>query len=207
MKEDLEVLTRRAFLRTSILGAALSWTIPVFVQRTFMTLNTQAADSSLQTMTGKDHPILVVLQLAGGNDGLNTVIPFEDDLYFKARPTLGIPKGQVLSLDQVVGLNPALAPLKGLYDSGNLAIIQGVGYPNPNRSHFRSTEIWQTASDSESFEKYGWIGRYFDNDCGGCDPAVGVAIEQQLPQSFFSKTLKAACMIKPQHDRLLPGDH
>ncbi|MBV8350765.1 MAG: hypothetical protein JOZ21_00640, partial [Verrucomicrobia bacterium] len=184
MKEDLEVLTRRAFLRTSILGAALSWTIPVFVERTFMTLNAQAADSSLQTMTGKDHPILVVLQLAGGNDGLNTMIPFEDDLYFKARPTLGIPKDQVLSLDHLVGLNPALAPLKGLYDSGNLAIIQGVGYPNPNRSHFRSTEIWQTASDAQEIRTQGWLGRYFDNCCGGEDPTVGLALGEQLPEAF-----------------------
>src|SRR6516162_6677831 len=146
MEQDLEVLTRRAFLRTSILGAALSWTIPVFLERTFMTLNTQAADSSIQAMTGKDHPILVVLQLAGGNDGLNTIIPFEDDLYFKARPTLGIPRNQVIPLDNGIGFHPSLEPMKALYESGNLAIIQGVGYPNPNRSHFRSTEIWQTAS-------------------------------------------------------------
>jgi uncharacterized protein (DUF1501 family) len=197
MKEDLEVLTRRAFLRTSILGAALSWTIPVFVQRTFMTLNAQAADSSLQTMTGKDHPILVVLQLAGGNDGLNSVIPFEDDLYFKARPTLGIPKGQVLSLDQVVGLNPALAPLKGLYDGGNLAIIQGVGYPNPNRSHFRSTEIWQTASDAQEIRTQGWIGRYFDNCCGGEEPTVGLALGEQLPEAFSAANPTGVAIGRP----------
>src|SRR5271170_6789949 len=103
MEHDLDLLTRRAFLRTSLLGAALSWTIPVFLERTFLVLNAQAADSSIQTMTGKDYPILVVLQLAGGNDGLNTIIPFEDDLYFMARPTLGIPKGQVVILDHSVG--------------------------------------------------------------------------------------------------------
>ena len=124
MERNLDLLTRRAFLHTSLLGAALSWTIPVFLERTFLTLNAQAADSSLQTLTGKDHPILVVLQLAGGNDGLNTIIPLEDDLYFKARPTLAVPKNQVLPLDGLVGLNPSLAPLKNLYDGGNLAIIQ-----------------------------------------------------------------------------------
>src|SRR6202451_583220 len=148
MEQDIDVLTRRAFLRTSLLGAALSWTIPVFLERTFITLNAQAADSSIQAITGKDHPILVVLQLAGGNDGLNTIIPFEDDLYYKSRPTLSVPKEQILPIDGLVGMNPSLSPLKGLYDSGSLAIIQGVGYPNPNRSHFRSTEIWQTASDA-----------------------------------------------------------
>jgi uncharacterized protein (DUF1501 family) len=103
MEHDLDLLTRRAFLRTSLLGAALSWTIPVFLERTFLTLHAQAADSSIQTMTGKDHPILVVLQLAGGNDGLNTIIPLEDDLYFKSRPTLATPKEQVLALDGSVG--------------------------------------------------------------------------------------------------------
>jgi uncharacterized protein (DUF1501 family) len=172
MEHDLDLLTRRAFLRTSLLGAAFSWTIPVFLERTFMTLNAQAAESSIQTRTGKDHPILVVLQLAGGNDGLNTIIPLADDLYFKARPTLAIPKEQVLSLDGLVGLNPGLVPLKNLYESGNLAIIQGVGYPNPNRSHFRSSEIWQTASDAQQALTKGWLGRYFDNCCVGEDPTV-----------------------------------
>src|ERR1700739_1225454 len=127
MEHDLDLVTRRAFLRTSILGAALSWTVPVFIERTFMTFNAQAADSSLQTMTGKDHPILLVIQLAGGNDGLNTIIPFQDDLYFKARPKLAIPQNQVLPLDSLIGLNPSLAPLKGIYDDGNLGILQGGG--------------------------------------------------------------------------------
>jgi len=182
--QDDALLTRRAFLRTSLLGAALSWTIPVFLERTFITLNAQAADSSIQTATGKDHPILVVLQLAGGNDGLNTIIPFGDDLYFKLRPKLAIPKEQVLSLDGLAGLNPSLTPLKNLYDAGNLAIIQGVGYPNPNRSHFRSTEIWQTASDAQQSLTKGWIGRYFDNCCAGEDPTVGVVLGEQLPEAF-----------------------
>ena len=80
--------------------------------------------------------------------------------------------------------NRALAPLKNLYDGGNLAIIQGVGYPNPNRSHFRSTEIWQTASDAQQNLTKGWIGRYFDNCCAGEDPTVGVVLGEQLPEAF-----------------------
>jgi uncharacterized protein (DUF1501 family) len=197
MEHDLDLLTRRVFLRTSLLGAALSWTIPVFLERTFMTLHAQAADSSIQTMTGKDHPILVVLQLAGGNDGLNTIIPLEDDLYFKARPTLATPKEQVLALDGLVGLNPSLAPLKSLYDDGNLAIIQGVGYPNPNRSHFRSTEIWQTASDAQQNLTKGWIGRYFDNCCAGEDPEVGVALGEQLPEAFNAASPTGVAIGRP----------
>jgi uncharacterized protein (DUF1501 family) len=197
MKRDIDLLTRRAFLHTSLLGAALSWTIPVFLERTFMTLNAQAADSSRQTATGKDHPILVVLQLAGGNDGLNTVIPFGDDLYYKERPKLAVPKEQVLCLDGLVGLHPNLAPLKNLYDSGNLAIIQGVGYPNPNRSHFRSTEIWQTASDAQQNLNRGWIGRYFDNCCAGAEPTVGVVLGEQLPEAFNGASPTGVAVGKP----------
>ena len=83
---------------------------------------------------------------------------------------------------------------KELYDAGNLAVIQGVGYPNPNRSHFRSTEIWQTASDSNRIEKYGWLGRYFDNACAGADPTVGVTIGSQLPEAFLRQTAKG-CLL------------
>ncbi len=166
------------------MGAALSWTVPVFIQQTCMVMHAQALDSAVQGGTGRDHPILVVIQLAGGNDGLNTIIPFEDDLYFKARPTIGIPKNQVKPLEKGIGLHPSLGSVKALYESGNLAIIQGVGYPNPNRSHFRSTEIWQTASDANQILTKGWLGRYFDNCCRGEDPTVGVVLGEQLPEAF-----------------------
>src|SRR5581483_8722359 len=85
-----------------------------------------------------------------------------------------------------MGLNPKLAGLKSLYDEGHLSILQGVGYPNPNRSHFRSTEIWQTGSDADRNESYGWLGKYFDSCCKGADPTVGVAIGNELTQSFTS---------------------
>ena len=197
MDNDLPVLTRRAFLRTSLMGAALSWTVPVFIQQTCMVMHAQGANSSTQAITGRDHPILVVIQLAGGNDGLNTLIPFEDDLYFKARPTIGIPKEQVLPLAQGLGLHPSLAAFKGIYESGNLAIVQNVGYPNPNRSHFRSTEIWQTASDANQNLSQGWIGRYFDNCCQGEDPTVGVVLGEQLPEVFNAKMPTGVALGRP----------
>jgi uncharacterized protein (DUF1501 family) len=181
--------------------------VPAFLANTFTALQSQAADSATQITTGKDGTILVVLQMAGGNDGINTVVPYANDYYHKARPRIGLPADKVLKMTDQVGFHPAMTGFKSLYDSGNLSVVQGVGYPNPNRSHFRSTEIWQTASDSDKFEKYGWVGRYFDNDCGGCDPTVGVAVEQQLPQSFFSKTLKGVCMTNPQNYRFMSGDH
>ncbi|MBV9671626.1 MAG: hypothetical protein JO076_02220, partial [Verrucomicrobia bacterium] len=186
MQIQMPLRTRREFLRTSLLGTALSWTVPAFLERTFLALNAEAAQSAIQTKTGRDHPILVVIQLAGGNDGLNALVPFEDDLYYRSRPTLAVPKQQVLPLNNYFGLHPSLQPLKGLFDAGNLAVLQGVGYPNPNRSHFRSTEIWQTASDSKQVLSRGWIGRYFDNCCYGQDATVGVVLGEQLPQAFNS---------------------
>jgi uncharacterized protein (DUF1501 family) len=198
--------TRRQFLRTSMLGAAVSFTVPIFLQNTFSTLDAMAADSAIQTVTGKDGQILIVLQLAGGNDGMNTVIPYADDVYYRSRPIIGIPKGQVLPLNDYVGLNPKLAGLKGLFDAGHLSVLQGVGYPNPNRSHFRSTEIWQTASDANVSEPYGWLGRYFDSCCKGADPTVGVAVGNQVPQSFASADPTGVSFSRPEQYRWVNGD-
>jgi uncharacterized protein (DUF1501 family) len=158
--------TRREFLRRSGQGlglVAFSRFAPSFLVNS--TLGAAPAPE-------KDRSVLVLVQLAGGNDGLNTVIPFEDDNYRRLRPTLGIPKEQVLPLSATLGLHPSCRALAGLFQEGKLAIVQNVGYPNPNRSHFRSTEIWETASDSATFAATGWIGRYLDNRCAGA-PAEG----------------------------------
>jgi uncharacterized protein (DUF1501 family) len=105
-------------------------------------------------------PSLVVLQLSGGHDGLNAVIPYADALYYQLRPQLGIAADKVLQLDDRVGLHPSLTSFKTLYDAGKLAILQGVGYPNPNRSHFRSMEIWQTARPTGPAPEQGWLGAF-----------------------------------------------
>lgn len=185
-----ELKTRREFLRTGLLGGSLSWTLPAFLSRTMQTLHAQADGSLIQGITGRDGNILVVLQLAGGNDGLNTVIPTGNDEYRKARPTLGLADSSILRIDPATGLHPSLSGLASAYQDGHLAIVQGVGYPNPNRSHFRSTEIWATAVDSDKSSSTGWIGRYFDNACSGCDASVGIATASQLPQSFAAATPK-----------------
>ena len=185
-----ELKTRREFLRTGLLGGSLSWTLPAFLSRTMQTLHAQADGALIQGVTGRDGNILVVLQLAGGNDGLNTVIPLGNDEYRKARPTLGITESSILKIDPTTGLHPSLSGLASAYQDGHLAIVQGVGYPNPNRSHFRSTEIWATAVDSDKSSTTGWIGRYFDNACSGCDASVGIATASQLPQSFAATTPK-----------------
>lgn len=201
MKNQPTLQTRRQFLRTSALGAAATWTLPVFLEKTFFALNAMAANSLTQIASGKDNTILVVLQLAGGNDGLNTVVPFADDAYHRVRPKLALPADKILQLNSYVGLNPKLTGLKSLHDEGHLAIVQGVGYPNPSRSHFRSTEIWQTAADANRFENDGWLGRYFDNCCSGADPTVGVAIGDQSPQAFSAKNPTGVTFSRPEQFR------
>src|SRR5580698_1542030 len=107
--------TSRDFLRTTLLGGALSWTVPSFVAETFGALHAQADGALTQVATGKDGPILVIIQLAGGNDGLNTVVPYTNDFYYQARPSLGIHPDQVLKLSDTLGLNPSMIAFKGLF--------------------------------------------------------------------------------------------
>jgi uncharacterized protein (DUF1501 family) len=143
------MFTRRRFLTQTLKGSslvALSSLVPQFVLRT-----AQAAEP------GKDN-ILVVLEMSGGNDGLNTVIPYADDLYHKARPTLRRTKNMVIRLDDHVGLHSGMQGLRPLWEQGQLAVVQGVGYPNPNRSHFEAMDIWQSA-DPKGLAKTGWLGR------------------------------------------------
>ena len=189
-----------------MLGAAATWTLPVFLEKTFFALDALATGAATQTITGKDGTILVVLQMAGGNDGLNTVIPYADDAYHVARPRLRLAADQVLKIDNHIALNPRLAGLKSLYDEGHVAIVQGVGYPNPNRSHFRSTEIWQTASDADRTLSDGWLGRYFDNCCSGADPTVGVAIGEEAPQAFAAKNPTGVTFSRPEQFRFQPSE-
>lgn len=191
-----EFYTRRRFLRTTLLGGAVAWTLPTFVNQTLLAMEAEARDL-VDAPTGKDHPILVILQLAGGNDGLNSIVPFADDAYYRARPKLALPASQVLKVDETSGFHPAMKNLRGLWDEGALAIVRGVGYPNPNRSHFRSTDIWQTASDAHIVERHGWIGRYFDACCSGEDATVGIAISQSEPLAFAGKQRKGLAFRQP----------
>ncbi len=125
--------------------------------------------------------VLVVVQLSGGNDGLNTVIPYRNDIYYRERPRLAIEKSKAIQLTDEAGINPALQAFKSLYDEGNLAILNGVGYPNPDRSHFRSMDIWHSASDSKEYVNTGWLGRYLDAQCKGCDkPVQALEIDDML---------------------------
>src|SRR5688500_2358964 len=141
-----------------------------------------------QAMVPPGNKVVVILQLSGGNDGLNTVIPVRNDLYYKARPRLGIVRDKALSLTDEVGLHPALTAFKGFYDDGSLGILNNVGYPNPDRSHFRSMDIWHTASQSNEYRNDGWIGRYLDAQCSGCDrPTQALEIDDVLSHALKGK--------------------
>ena len=206
MKTNLTLKTRREFLCSTVLGGALTWTVPTFLARTFSTLNAEAADSATQIVTGKDSTIRVVLQMAGGNDGLNTVVSFTNDDYHKARPRISLSERQILWINDDLGFNQNLSGFKELYEADHLSVIQGVGYPNPNRSHFRSTEIWQTTSDAERFESSGWLGRYFDHACSSCDPTVAVTIGGQMPQALAARNPKGICFNNLQSYRFQKAD-
>ena len=152
-----------------------------------------------KTMVPAGNKVVVVLQLSGGNDGLNTVIPVRNDLYYKARPRLGIEKAKALSLTDEAGLHPALNSFKELYDDGSLGIINSVGYPNPDRSHFRSMDIWQTASQSTEYWNSGWVGRYLDAQCNGCDkPTQAIEIDDVLSLSMKGNNMNGIALKDPK---------
>lgn len=196
--------TRREFLRTGIWGASATWTMPLFLERTFGEIDAAARDLAIQAASGKDGEILVVLQMAGGNDGLNTLVPYTDQDYYQARPTLAKKPKDLIRLNDEIGLNRNLGTLGGLYDEGELAIVQGVGYPNPNRSHFVSTSIWETA-DPNNRSNTGWLGRYFDNQCEGSDPMVGVSLRKTQPESFGAERNSGISLSAPELYRWIHG--
>jgi uncharacterized protein (DUF1501 family) len=192
-------MNRRDFMKTSFLTLAASAGMPGFLGRT--------ANAAI----GKGK-ILVVVQLSGGNDALNTLVPYTNGAYYNARPTLAVSKKDVLNLNDDVGLNPALKPLMGLWDAGELAFVQGVGYPNPNRSHFESMAIWHTA-DPSARETEGWVGRiaekYGDPFCatnlGGTTPLALRGADIILPSiaSVDRFQFKVAAEAKPAFDAML----
>jgi uncharacterized protein (DUF1501 family) len=146
------------------------------------------AQTPLPGLPGGTDRVLVVINFQGGNDGLNTVVPFGMPEYYRYRPSLGVPQNDVLRIDDTFGLNPVLAPFKQMYDKGNVAIVHGVGYPEPDHSHFRSTEIWQTAHP-KGYESTGWIGRYLDDAALPTNNLFNaVALSNVLPEIMMSKT-------------------
>ncbi|MGN6396395.1 MAG: DUF1501 domain-containing protein [Mucilaginibacter sp.] len=144
------------------------------------------------------HKNLVIIQLSGGNDGLNTIVPYGNDIYYQKRTTIAVGKSDVVKLDDMQGLNPNLSALKEIYDQGCMGIINSVGYPNPDRSHFRSMDIWQTASESNQFLTTGWIGRYLDSNCAACkNPYTAIEVDDTLSLAMKGAKMKGIAVEDP----------
>ena len=158
-------MERRDFLKNSALASSLFF-VPNFV-RAFEDFDSKSIG----------YKRLVIIQLSGGNDGLNTIIPYTNDLYYKARPRLAM-KENIIKITDDLGLHPSLKPLQSLYDSGELSVINNVGYPNPVRSHFRSMDIWQSGSSSDEYLQSGWIGRFLDKH--GKQPYNAIELDETL---------------------------
>ncbi|HET6384730.1 MAG TPA: DUF1501 domain-containing protein [Armatimonadota bacterium] len=175
-------LSRRRFLQHGLTVVAAGVALPPWLQGF-----AQAATPGDVGSAPDDSRVLVVLQFSGGNDGLNTVIPYADTNYLANRPQIGVPANAVLHLDNNIGLHPNLTGLKGLYDKGRVAVLQGVGYPNPNRSHFRSMEIWHTAAP-ETMERYGWIGKYLDaNPALSANSLAAINLGVEAPKAIIAQ--------------------
>jgi uncharacterized protein (DUF1501 family) len=156
------------------------------------------------TTTKKD-PILVVIQLTGGNDYMNTLIPYGDPLYYDNRTTVGVPQDQVLPIDDRFGFNPALAPIKEMYDQGKVALINGVGYPKPNRSHFRSMDIWHTC-EPDKVGNEGWLGRVIrDLDPKAENVLTGVNFGRGLPRALALQGVPVASVAVLESYGVLTG--
>lgn len=180
------ILNRRRFLQVGSLASAATL-MPRFLK---------ALEKGSLVPPG--NKVLVVIQLSGGNDGLNTVIPYRNDIYYKMRPSLGIKQQQALSLNDELGIHPALTGLKGLYDDGSLGVLNNVGYPNPDRSHFRSMDIWHSASNAADYWSTGWIGRYLDAKCKGCDkPTQALEIDDTLSLALKGDAAKGLALTDP----------
>jgi uncharacterized protein (DUF1501 family) len=196
----MHTTSRRELLKVG-LGAlpviSLAGTMPAFVPQMAF------ADLARRPGLANDN-ILVVLQLTGGNDGLNTVVPFADDAYHRARPKIGL-REPAFKLDDHFALNPALGILKNVYDQGHLAVVNGCGYPKPNRSHFRSMEIWHTANVKDS-QPTGWLGHFLDHAArGGGPPVSPLNIGTELPQALVGNGTPVPSIERLEDFRLRTG--
>jgi uncharacterized protein (DUF1501 family) len=172
-------MDRRDFIKASSLASG-AFFIPSFLK-----------PWEFGSIAGTGNKVLVVLQLSGGNDGLNTIVPFENDIYFNKRKGIAIQKNDILRLNDQLGMNPAMKAFQEIYDQGWMSVINNVGYPNPDRSHFRSMDIWHSASNANEYLSTGWIGRYLDSACAGCDkPYNAIEVDDTLSLAMKGNTKK-----------------
>ncbi|KQT15078.1 twin-arginine translocation pathway signal [Chryseobacterium sp. Leaf404] len=179
------IIKRREFLKISSLATA-SLMMPNFLKA--MTLD-EALNPSQK--------ILIVLQFDGGNDGLNTIIPTRNDIYFRERENISIKNS--LTLNDETGINPALSYFKELHDNGELSVLNNVGYPDPSKSHFRSMDIWHSASKSDEYLETGWLGRFLDEECYSCEhPTQALEVDDMLSLALKGDNNKAFAFKDPK---------
>jgi uncharacterized protein (DUF1501 family) len=189
-------MKRNRFLLGAISGLTVAANADSFFGRAL------AAPSLPGLPGGAADRVLVIVNMQGGNDGLNTVVPHGMQQYYRFRPSIGVTPNEVLGLNAQIGLNPNLKSLKGMYDAGNVAIVQGVGYPKPDHSHFRSTEIWQTAAP-DRYESTGWLGRYLDSaGLPSSNLFNAVALAQVLPEALMARNVDVPAIAALQGYRL-----
>ncbi|KAA8477934.1 uncharacterized protein (DUF1501 family) [Arcticibacter tournemirensis] len=180
-------MKRRDFLKSTTLASGV-FLIPSFL-KPFESL-------ALDELSGYKN--LVIVQLSGGNDGLNTVVPYGMDVYYQKRRSIALPQSELIRLDDLQGLNPNMGALREIYDQGWMTVVNSVGYPNPDRSHFRSMDIWQTASNSDEYLTTGWIGRYLDSNCQSCkDPYAAIEVDDTLSLALKGKSSKGIAVKDP----------
>ena len=180
-------MKRRDFIQRSVLASG-ALMIPGFLK----------PFEALASTNLSGYRNLVIIQLSGGNDGLNTIIPYGNDIYYQKRKTIAIDKANIIRLNDMQGFNPSLGALKEIYDQGWMSIINSVGYPNPDRSHFRSMDIWQTASDADQFLTTGWIGRYLDSACQTCNvPYTAIEVDDTLSLAMKGSKMKGIAVQDP----------
>ncbi len=180
-------MKRRDFLRNTTLASG-AFLIPSFLKPL----------EALAFSEISGHKNLVVIQLSGGNDGLNTVVPYGMDTYYQKRKTIALPAEKLIKLNDIQGLNPNMAALREIYDQGWMSVLNSVGYPNPDRSHFRSMDIWHSASDSNEYLTTGWIGRYLDSNCQTCkDPYTAIDVDDTLSLALKGLSKKGIAVKDP----------
>ena len=177
-------MKRRDFIKRSSLASGLFF-VPNFIK-----------NIESESINNLGYKKLVIIQLSGGNDGLNSIIPYTNDIYYKNRPKISIKKNDLITATDELGFHKSLGPLKNLYDQGYVSIINNVGYPNPNRSHFRSTDIWQTASDSNQYLDTGWLGRYIEKH--GKIPYAGIELDDSLSLIMKGKSMNGIATKNPR---------
>ncbi|MBI3820150.1 MAG: DUF1501 domain-containing protein [Planctomycetes bacterium] len=198
------MISRRGFLQNSVGALALGGTLPTIMEKA---VAAQAAGGG-----SKNGRILVVVTLAGGNDGLNTVVPFEQDPYYKLRPTIGHPKADVRKISDQIGLHPLMKKTEAAFKDGHVAVMLGVGYPNPNRSHFHSMDVWQSADPELNNTRTGWLGRVVDSAPDARENAMfAFHLGEETPRMLLAENRRITTFSSLQDynlvaDRFAPND-